>query len=460
MNFDRDALPARANRPLTSEKVSRRRTLTRLCSLAGWGATASWPTGLGSYVVGTLAPTSATATPALAPAKALPASDRMPRATTLHATLSSPWGLAFLPDGRMLVTQKEGTMVILSADGTTVLASVNGLPAVVAEGQGGLLDVAIDPDFARDPWVYWTYSEPGTGADTGTAGTAVARGRLIGHALRDVSVIFRQTPKVGSPPSHFGSRLAFRGDGTLFITLGDRKRLDPIGPDKGAENLLMRLRAAGRDLIAEASETAPLPLHSPQNLASHLGKVVRIRRDGTVPADNPKFGANALPEIWSVGHRNPQGAAIHPDTGELWITEHGPQGGDELNRVQPGGNHGWPVKSYGCPYGSPVGDACRIGGGKHAPTLVEPVSIWVPTSIAPSGLMFYTGDKFPEWRGNALFGALAASALWRVALNGNAEASRERLFATLGERIRCVRQGPDGWIYLLTDRGKLIRVDH
>jgi glucose/arabinose dehydrogenase len=195
------------------------------------------------------------------------------------------------------------------------------------------------------------------------------------------------------------------------------------------------------------------------DLTTHLGKVVRIERDGSVPTGNPDLGGTARPELWSLGHRNPQGAALHPTTGELWLVEHGPQGGDELNRVTPGGNYGWPVKSYGCSYGAPVGTACRIGGGTHAPTYIEPVSYWVPTSIAPSGLVFYTGAGFPEWQGNAFLSALADQALWRVVLSGATEVSRERLFASLGERIRCVRQGPDGWLYLLTDSGKLIRIE-
>ena len=351
------------------------------------------------------------------------------RATVLNASLASPWGLAFLPDGRMLVTQKGGTMVILSVDGARVEATVSGLPAVVDAGQGGLLDVALDPDFdaQSNPWIYWSYAEAGSGG----AGTAVARGRLVGAALQDVAVIFRQLPKL-SGRGHFGSRLAFRADKTLFVTLGERMRDDPFSPG----------------------------LQYAQNLATHLGKVARINRDGSTPADNPPLGiAGALPQIWSYGHRNPQGAAIHPATGELWVSEHGPQGGDELNRVLAGGNYGWPIRSYGCPYGMPVGDTCRLGGGTHAPSYVEPVSFWVPTSIAPAGLMFYTGERFPDWRGSAFVGALAGKALWRVALIGNVEVSRERLFGELGERIRDVRQGPDGWIYLLTDSGKLIRVE-
>lgn len=328
--------------------------------------------------------------------------------------------MAFLPDGRLLVTQKAGTMRLLAAGGTGAATAVSGVPAVVDAGQGGLLDIVLDPDFTADPWVYFAYSEAGTG---GTAGTAVARARLAGTALQDLAVIFRQLPKVGGS-GHFGARLAFRADKTLFIALGERQLGSPA-----------------------------------QDLTGHLGKVVRIARDGSLPAGNPAFGVGARPELWSIGHRNPQGAAIHPASGDLWVVEHGPQGGDELNHVRPGNNHGWPLKSYGCNYGDPVGEACRIGGGTHAPAFAEPISYFVPTSIAPSGLVFYTGAGFPEWQGNALFGALAGTALWRVALDGDRELSRERLFADLGERIRCVRQGPDGWLYLLTDSGKLVRID-
>jgi glucose/arabinose dehydrogenase len=343
------------------------------------------------------------------------------QAVTLNASLASPWGMAFLPDGRMLVTQKGGSMVILSADGKAVLATVKGLPPVAAAGQGGLLDVALDPDFATTPWVYWTYAEPGTGAEAGLAGTAVARGRLAGDTLEDVTVLYRQVPKV-SGSGHFGSRLAFGPDRTLFVTLGERQ--------KGS------------------------PAQDPQ---ATLGKVIRIARDGTVPPGNPSI-PGARPEIWSLGHRNPQGAAVRPGTDVLWIHEHGPQGGDELNRIVPGGNYGWPVVSYGCNYGDPVGDGCRIGGGTHAPAYVEPVSTWVPVSIAPSGMIFYTGSGFPAWRGNVLLGALAGTALWRVALDGDREVARERLLGELGERIRAVTQGPDGWIYLLTDGGRLVQV--
>jgi aldose sugar dehydrogenase len=341
-----------------------------------------------------------------------------PRAVTLNASLDRPWGLAFLPDGRMLVSQNGGSMVILSADGKTVQAKVSGVPA---PAHAGLLDVALDPDFDVDPWVYWTFADSDTGIPADPSGTAVARGRLVGTSLQDVSVIYRQVPKV-TGVQQYGSRIAFRRDKTLWVTLGDR----------------------------QVSNSA-------QDLTTTLGKVIRINRDGTVPSDNPAI-PGARPEIWSYGHRNPQGAAIHPGTGELWISEHGPQGGDELNRVVPGGNFGWPLVSYGCNYGDPVGDACRIGGGTHAPTYVEPVSYWVPISIAPAGTIFYTGTGFPQWQGQVFLGALAGTALWRVTLEGNAEVSRERMFFELGERIRDVAQGPDGWIYLITDSGKLIQI--
>ncbi|WP_374562369.1 PQQ-dependent sugar dehydrogenase [Ideonella sp.] len=346
------------------------------------------------------------------------------RLTTLNTSLSSPWSLAFLPDGRMLVTEKSGHLRRLSADGRTIEADISGVPAVVSAGQGGLLDVVLGPDFATTPWVYLTYAEPGTGAEAGLAGTAVARGRLVGNAVQGVEVIYRQVPKT-TGSGHFGSRIAFAGDGTLFVSLGERQKGSPA-----------------------------------QDLSTSLGKIVRLRADGSVPPDNPALGVGARPEIWSYGHRNPQAVAIHPATGELWNTEHGPQGGDELNHVQRGGNHGWPLVSYGCEYGAPVGDGCRIGGGTHAPNYVEPVSYWVPTSTAPSSLLFYTGAGFPEWQGNAFIGALAGQTLWRVVLNGNSEVSRdEPLSGMLHARVRCVRQGPDGWIYLLTDSGQLLRIE-
>ncbi len=351
--------------------------------------------------------------PAPPPAPPPPPGSGAPTATPFTTGLAEPWGMAFLPDGRLLVTQKAGALVLVAANGQSVGAPIANVPAVAAAGQGGLLDVALDPDFAIDPWVYLSYSEPGIGPEAGRAGTAVLRGRLSGNTLQDAAVIFRQSPKV-TGDGHFGSRLVFGVDKTLFVTLGERQQGSPA-----------------------------------QDLASHLGKVVRIQRDGSVPVGNPDLGPGALPQLWSYGHRNPQGAALHPGTGELWVTEHGPQGGDELNIARAGANHGWPIRSYGCNYGDPVGDACRIGGGIHAPAYVEPLTYWVPTSIAPSGLCFYTGAMFPEWQGNLFLGALAGQALWRLVLGGNTVVAREALFP--GARVRDVTQGPDGALYLLTD---------
>jgi glucose/arabinose dehydrogenase len=353
------------------------------------------------------------------------------KATVLPAMLASPWGLDFLPDGRLLITQKAGSMVIVRGDGSSVEATVSGVPAVNSRGQGGLLDVALDPDFATDPWVYFTFSEDGSGG----AGTALARGRLNGTALNDVAVIWRQTPKVNSG-IHFGSRIVFRADKTLYLTVGDRGQDDPGSP--GAENA--------------------------QNLAKSLGKVLRLNRDGSAPAGNPVFsGTGALPGLWSIGHRNPQGAALKPGSDELWITEHGPRGGDELNRVLPGHNYGWPLVSYGCPYRySQSAPACQPGGGTHAPKYEEPRSTWLPTTTAPSGLAFYNGERFPEWNGNLFAGALVGATLWRHVLDADGKVTaREEVAAVkaLGKRIRAVKQGPDGWLYLLSDDGRLVRVE-
>ena len=367
------------------------------------------------------------------PAPVPPAPPASVKTTVVNSTLESPWGLAFLPDGRMLVTQKAGTMVILSADGKTKSGPLAGIPVVASAGQGGLLDVAIDPDFATagSNWVYFAYAE----TVNGLTGTAVNRGRLdtANLQLLDVSLtpIFRQLPKVSGSTIQFGSRLIFRKDKTLIVTLGDR----------------------GQDALV-------------QDPTTHIGKTVRINRDGTVPSGNPTFGAGARTELWSIGHRNPQGAAMHPTTDELWLSEHGPQGGDEINRVQPGLNYGWPVISYGQHYGTTdqYGEGTAKDGMEQPVTYWEKIdgSIWVSgakSSIAPCGITFYTGDKLTGWTGNLFVGALAGTALWRLTLNGNIVSSRERLFASLGERIRCVRQGPDGWLYLLTDSGKLIRVE-
>jgi len=354
----------------------------------------------------------------------------------INSSLQSPWGLAFLPDKRMLVTERVGVLKLLNASGQTQ-STLSGVPAVNSVGQGGLLDVALDPAFASNQRIYLSFSESDA-VNPSLSGTAIARARLdlVANQLRDVSVIYRQLPKVNSS-GHFGSRLVFDRDGYLFITLGDRQSRAQRG--------------------------------FAQDLTRGNGKVVRITTDGKPAPGNPGFGAaGALPGIWSYGHRNPQGAALHPGTGELWVSEHGPQGGDEINLALPGRNYGWPIISYGQEYGTPI----AVGEGTSKEGMEQPVSVWVSrdgaassgllkSSIAPSGLTFYTGDKFPEFRGNLFSGALAGAALWRVVLGGpqgKSEVFRERLLANLGERMRDVRQGPDGWIYLLTDSGKLLRV--
>jgi glucose/arabinose dehydrogenase len=368
------------------------------------------------------------------PAPPPPAPAGPARATVLGVSLDDPWGLAFLPDGRMLVTQRAGSFVIVKADGSGIDAQVTGpLPPVAHTGQGGLLDVALDPDFATSGTIFWTFAEAGTGG----TGTAVARGRLQGSVLSDVAVIYRQVPKVGGG-NHYGSRLAFRSDRTLYVTLGERAQDAPETPNT----------------------------QNAQNLARSLGKVVRINRDGTPATGNPALGAGALPEIWSYGHRNPQGAAVRPGTDELWLTEHGPRGGDELNRVQAGANHGWPLRSYGCPYAfSQSAPSCRPGGtgGVHAPDFQEPQAFWVPVSTAPSGLLFYTGAGFPEWQGQVFTGALAGQTLWRLPVEAGTLATPQKFeveaVRALGKRIRYVAQGPDGWIYLLSTDGHLIRLE-
>ncbi len=339
------------------------------------------------------------------------------RVTVLGAALNAPWGLAFLADGRMLVSERGGTMALVSADGASVQARLSGLPSVDTTGQGGLLDVAVGPDGL----IYFTYAEAGNGG----SGTALARAQLSGAALQNLQVIWRQTPKVDGG-IHFGSRIAFAADGTLFVTAGER----------GVEANNGTARSDGSGV---------------QIASNGIGKVMRMDRDGS----------NA--SVFSTGHRNPQGAAFAPGGADLWITEHGPLGGDELNRITAGGNYGWPVKSYGCDYSATPGQACRIGGGTHAPAYIEPKAIWVPTSTAPSGLAFYTGSAFPEWQGNVFSGALAGMTLWRTVLDGNGNAvSRQEVASVkaLGARIRDVRQGPDGNLYLLTDgsNGAIVRL--
>jgi glucose/arabinose dehydrogenase len=331
--------------------------------------------------------------------------------------LEHPWGMAFLPDGRVLVTERPGRLRLIGTDGK-VGEALAGVPAVSVTGQGGLLDVQLDPEFARNSLVYLSYAEPRAGGN----GTAVARGKLTERGLDDVQVIFRQDVTIDGR-HHFGSRLVFDRTGRLFVTLGDRNS--------------ERARA--------------------QTLDSHIGKVVRIERDGRVPADNPFAGrADAKPEIWSYGHRNMQGAALHPVTGELWTNEHGPKGGDELNRTLAGLNYGWPKVTYGVEYSGKT-----ISESPTAPGIEPPVHYWVP-SIATSGLLFYTGSRFPKWRGNAFVGGLASQEVSRLEMDGNRVVREEVLFkGVLNQRVRDLEQGPDGLIYLLTDEdnGKLLRVE-
>jgi glucose/arabinose dehydrogenase len=335
---------------------------------------------------------------------------------TVARGLENPWALAFLPDGRILVTERPGRLRIVERDGR-VSRPLDNVPRVLARGQGGLLDVALDPRFSENRFVYLSYAEPGEG---NTAGTAVARGRLAEGKLDDVQVIYRQQPKVEGG-GHFGSRLVFTRDGTLFVTQGDR-----IG---------YRERA--------------------QDLSSGLGKIVRINADGSVPKDNPFVSrSGARPEIWSYGHRNVQSAALHPDTGQLWTVEHGARGGDELNHPEAGKNYGWPVITYGVDY-----SGAKIGEGTAKPGMEQPVYYWDPV-IAPSGMVFYTGDAFPDWKGSILIGSLTPGLLVRLALKDGQVAREERYLGDLRERIRDVQQGPDGFIYLVTDNrdGRVLRI--
>jgi glucose/arabinose dehydrogenase len=334
--------------------------------------------------------------------------------------LQIPWGMAFLPDGRMLVTERPGRLRIVTATGQ-LSAPVTGLPEVDFREQGGLLDVALDPSFATNQLIYWSFSEP---RGEKMNATAVARGRLVDDKaaprLENVQVIYQQNPPLASQ-QHFGSRLVFGRDGTLFVTQGDRS-------------------------ITEGRMQA-------QNMDSGIGKIVRINTDGTIPKDNPFVGkAGARPEIWSIGHRNVQGAALHPTTGELWEVEHGTRGGDELNVVRSGRDYGWPTIAYGIEYkGGPI-----TGGITQQTGMEQPVYYWDPV-IAPGGMLFYTGQLFPAWQNSLFIGGLGSTHLVRLSLKGERVVGEERLLTDLQpqrERIRDVEQGPDGALYVLTERQK------
>jgi glucose/arabinose dehydrogenase len=339
------------------------------------------------------------------------------RIVPLLAGLENPWSIAFLPDGRMLVTERAGRLRLVTQDFKLDPKPVDGLPEVIANGQGGLFDVVLHPQHAQNGWIYWAYNAPGTGG----WGTALARGKLKGQRMTEVQVLFSMQPKTRSA-HHFGGRIVFDATGMVYLTLGDRGDKD---------------RA--------------------QKLNDHAGSVIRLHEDGRVPNDNPFVQrAGALPEKWTLGHRNMQGAAINPQTGELWTHEHGPQGGDEVNVIRPGLNYGWPVITYGVNYGL----GTKIGEGQSKPGMVQPLQVWVP-SIAPSGMAFVSGSQFPQWQGSMLVGALRGQMLVRLTLEGDKVLSEERLFQGRPGRIRDVRMGPDGLVYLLTDdpQGALLRLE-
>ncbi|WP_417616267.1 PQQ-dependent sugar dehydrogenase [Oceanisphaera sp.] len=335
------------------------------------------------------------------------------RIQTLAEQLHHPWGLVELANGELLVSERRGRLLRLSAKGRQ---AITGLPRLTNAGQGGLLDLALHPDFANNNWLYFSYSQPGK---RGT-GTAVARAKLHDTHLSDLEIIFVQQPKT-SGSAHFGSRLVFDEQGYLFITTGERYH--------------------SRDQA--------------QQLDNHLGKILRLHDDGTVPVDNPFIDTpNARPEIWSYGHRNIQGAAIHPHSGVLWTHEHGPRGGDEVNIIKPGANYGWPLVTHGREY-----TGGSIGLGTQLEGMEDPLWVWVP-SIAPSGMLFYRGELFPRWQNSLLVGALAGRKLVRLTLNGQQIVDEQPLLEELGLRIRTLVQAKDGGVYLLTDAadGKLLKL--
>ena len=339
------------------------------------------------------------------------------RLTNLLTGLENPWSMAFLPDGRMLITERAGRMRLVGQDYKLDPKAIDGLPELVSEGQGGLFDVVLHPQYAQNGWVYWAYNAPGPGG----WGTALARGKLQGHRMTDVQVLFSMRPKTRSS-YHFGGRIVFDQAGLLYLTLGDRGDKD---------------RA--------------------QKLDDHAGSVIRLHDDGRVPANNPFVSkAGTLAEKWTLGNRNIQGAALHPKSGELWTHEHGPQGGDEVNVMRSGLNYGWPIITHGVNYGL----GTKIGEGQTKPGMVQPLQVWVP-SIAPSGMAFVSGSQFPHWQGNLLVGALRGQMLVRLILDGEKVLGEERLLQGRIGRVRDVRMGPDGLVYLLTDeaQGALLRLE-
>jgi glucose/arabinose dehydrogenase len=339
------------------------------------------------------------------------------RVVPLTQGLQHPWSLAFLPDGRLLITERAGRLRIVQKDFTLDPKPVSGLPDIIASGQGGLFDVVLHPQYSKNGWIYFAYSEPGAGG----WGTALARGKLVGHQMTNVQVLFSMEPKTRSN-HHFGGRIAFDEAGYVYLTLGDRGEM------------------------ARA-----------QLLGDHAGSIIRLHDDGRVPKDNPFVNrAGAKPEKLTLGNRNVQGVAIHPKTGEVWTHEHGPQGGDEINIIKPARNYGWPIITYGANYGT----GTKIGEGTAKAGLEQPLYVWVP-SIAPSGMAFYKGSEFTNWNNSLFIGALRAETLVRIELLGDKVVHEERLLKGSIGRIRDVRLGPDQFIYLLTDEraGGLYRLE-
>lgn len=331
----------------------------------------------------------------------------------LAENLDHPWGMAFLPDGRLLVTERAGTLRILEKD-STLTAPLKGTPKVFAKGHGGMLDVVLDPNFEQNKMIYLSYAEPG---DNNTAGTALGRGKLVNDKIEDFEVIFRMKPKVEGP-NHFGGRIVFIDDEHLYLTLAERFKFDPA-----------------------------------QDVSNHLGTIVRLHSDGTIPQDNPFINdENANNAIWSYGHRNIESAAIDPATGNLWVAEMGPMGGDELNLPEAGKNYGWPVVSWGDNY-----DGSKIPTPDTRPEFANAVITWTPT-ISPSGMIFYSGDLFREWQGDMFIGGLTSTGLVRVQADDESAKEVERI--PLNLRIRDVEQAPDGSIYVLTDEdnGKVLKL--
>ena len=352
-------------------------------------------------------------TPVLGQAPVLRSANHDYRVVTVADGLIGPWSIAFLPGGDILITEKSGRLRLVR-NGVLRMAPIEGVPEVLDQGQGGLMDVVPHPDFESNQFIYLTYSKPiGDGTE---ATTALGRGRFVNDRLVDFEDIF--VAQTQGRPGHYGSRIAFDADGYLFVTVGERQ-----APSRG-------------DLEA----------HPAQDITNHHGTVNRLNDDGSVPTDNPFVGqGDARPEIWSYGHRNPQGLAIHPETGDIWVTEHGPQGGDELNRILPGRNYGWPVIGFGVNYGSGL----AIHEGTRRDDIESPTHFWVP-SIATSGLMIYTGDLFPAWKGSIFAWGLAGPQLARPTIDGHRVVGGETLLQGLG-RIRDIRQSPDGYIYVAID---------